>query len=101
MKSDAVPSVFSKPGQKHITPPKGDGTRGFYESLYEANPNSVIAIVYCVEYGLFGGPAHQEVYQKYQDLKKEGLIKGTSGGIKPAAVKFLTKAKAGAKKGKD
>ncbi|GBE61723.1 high mobility group b1, putative [Babesia ovata] len=100
VKVEAVPSIFRKAGQKHITPPKslqGDGTRGFYESLYEANPRSVIAIVYCVEYGLFGGLKHQELLEQYQELRKEGLLKGGNGGVRPRAVQFLDKMQAKSK----
>ncbi|CDR95059.1 hypothetical protein, conserved [Babesia bigemina] len=91
VKVEEAPTIFRKAGQKHITPPKGDGTRGFYESLYEANPRSIIAIVYCVEYGLFGGLKHQELLEQYQELRKEGLLKGGNGGVRPLAVKFLDK----------
>lgn len=93
VKAEPAPSIFSKPGQKHITPPKGDGTRGFYESLYEANPKSVIAIAYCVEHGLFGVQKHQELFEKYQMLRKEGHMKGGSGAIRPQAIKYLEKSK--------
>lgn len=34
---------------------QGDSTRGFYESLLEEKPDSVMAIRYCVEYGIFAG----------------------------------------------
>ncbi|GFE54540.1 high mobility group protein, putative [Babesia ovis] len=91
VKTETAPPLFSKVGQKHVTPPKGDGTRGFYESLLEEHPNSVLAIVYCVEYGLFGGQKHQELYEKYQEMRKQGLLKGGSGGVKPAAIQFLQK----------
>ncbi|ORM41395.1 uncharacterized protein BXIN_2531 [Babesia sp. Xinjiang] len=91
VKTEPAPSPFSKIGQKHVTPPKGDGTRGFYESLYEAHPNSVLAIVYCVEHGLFGGQKHQELYERYQEMRKQGFLKGGSGGVRAAAVQFLQK----------
>uniref|UniRef100_A0A3B0NFK5 Uncharacterized protein n=1 Tax=Theileria annulata TaxID=5874 RepID=A0A3B0NFK5_THEAN len=86
-------SSFSKPGQRYMTPPQGDGTRGFYESLYEENPNSLIAIKFCVEYGIFGGSKHDEVLHKYTQLQKHGHFKGTSGAIKPSAITFLQKLK--------
>ncbi|KAF4708223.1 hypothetical protein FOZ63_013068, partial [Perkinsus olseni] len=53
-----------KEGQKHVTPPQGDSTRGFYESLLEEKPDSVMAIRYCVEYGIFAG----EKYVLHSDL---------------------------------
>ena len=39
------------PGQKHPTPPIGDASRAFYESLLEQKPNSIMALKWCVEYG--------------------------------------------------
>ncbi|AFZ81197.1 hypothetical protein BEWA_006060 [Theileria equi strain WA] len=83
--------AFDKPGQKFVTPPQGDGTRGFYESLYQENPNSLIAIKFCVEYGIFGGQKHNEILDKYVALQKNGHLKGTVGAIKPGAVTFLEK----------
>ena len=38
-------------GQKNSTPPTGDATRAFYESLLEQRPDSMMAKKYCVEYG--------------------------------------------------
>merc|ERR1712183_765000 len=38
-----------KEGQKSITPPLADSTRAFYGSLYKENPDSKIAIKYCIE----------------------------------------------------
>lgn len=73
---------------------QGDGTRGFYESLYEENPNSLIAIKFCVEYGIFGGSKHDEVLHKYTQLQKNGHFKGAAGAIKPSAITFLQKLKA-------
>ncbi|BAM42191.1 conserved hypothetical protein [Theileria orientalis strain Shintoku] len=84
-------SNFSKQGQRYMTPPPGDGTRGFYESLYEENPNSLIAIKFCVEYGIFGGSKHSEALAKYTILQKNGHFKGAVGAIKPSAITFLQK----------
>ncbi len=39
------------PGQKHPTPPMGDASRAFYESLLEQKPNSIMALKWCIEYG--------------------------------------------------
>ncbi|EDO06177.1 hypothetical protein BBOV_II002210 [Babesia bovis T2Bo] len=102
IKPEAAPSIFAKLGQKHVTPPKGDGTRGFYESLLEAHPNSVLAVVYCVEYGLFGGQKHHELYERYQEMRQQGLLKGAAGGVRPAAIQVLQKMnRKSAKKSRD
>ena len=39
------------PGQKFPTPPQGDASRAFYESLLEQKPESMMALRWCIEYG--------------------------------------------------
>ena len=39
------------PGQKFPTPPQGDASRAFYESLLEQRPESMMALRWCIEYG--------------------------------------------------
>ena len=51
VKVEQVTLTF-KPGQKKETPPPASGTRVFYESLYKQNPNSFIALKWCLEYGI-------------------------------------------------
>merc|ERR1712232_1359331 len=58
-----------KEGQKNLTPPVADATRAFYESLYAENPESVIAIKFCVEYGILPLESHKKVLKKYNNLK--------------------------------
>eukprot|EP00921_Rhytidocystis_pertsovi_P007105 GHVQ01011950.1.p1 GENE.GHVQ01011950.1~~GHVQ01011950.1.p1 ORF type:complete len:260 (+),score=64.80 GHVQ01011950.1:187-966(+) len=73
---------YFKEGQKHITPPNGDGTRAFYESLYDTNPHSLIAIKYCVEYGVLTGTKHHGALAAYIALRQLGAYKGQPGGVK-------------------
>ncbi|SPJ11223.1 conserved protein, unknown function [Plasmodium sp. DRC-Itaito] len=73
---------YFKEGQKIITPPNGDGTRAFYESLLEENPNSVIAIKYCIEHGILSGTKHHEALYKYYVLKKNNAFKSNFGGVR-------------------
>ncbi|CRG95985.1 conserved protein, unknown function [Plasmodium gallinaceum] len=80
---------YFKEGQKIITPPNGDGTRAFYESLFEENPNSVIAIKYCIEHGVLSGTKHHEALYKYFILKKNNAFKSNFGGIKSEFLKLL------------
>jgi hypothetical protein len=61
-----------KLGQKFVTPVQGDSTRGFYESLYEENPNSPMAIRFCVEYGIIPSAKLDAVYKKFLKLKDDG-----------------------------
>ncbi len=39
------------PGQKYPTPTLGEPSRAFYESLLEQNPDSLMALKWCIEYG--------------------------------------------------
>ncbi|GAW82754.1 hypothetical protein, conserved [Plasmodium gonderi] len=80
---------YFKEGQKCITPPNGDGTRAFYESLLEENPNSIIAIKYCIEYGILSGTKHHETLHKYNLLKRNNAFRSNFGGLRYQYVKLL------------
>merc|ERR1711920_816414 len=54
-----------KEGQKNLTPPVADSTRAFYESLLEENPDSKIAIKFCVEYGILPLEKHKKLLKRY------------------------------------
>eukprot|EP00753_Platysulcus_tardus_P001383 PLAT11315.1.p1 GENE.PLAT11315.1~~PLAT11315.1.p1 ORF type:complete len:195 (-),score=122.55 PLAT11315.1:103-687(-) len=41
-----------RPGQRYRAPPRGEGTRVFYETLHKKNPESKLALGWCLEYGL-------------------------------------------------
>ena len=53
------------PGQKHPTPPLGDGTRAFYETLYSENPGSKMAEKWLFEHGVFDQDTQQKLFKKY------------------------------------
>ncbi|KAL7068400.1 hypothetical protein ACR3K2_12550 [Cryptosporidium serpentis] len=78
-----------KPGQKYITPPNGDGTRAFYESLYSENPYSLIALRYCVEYGILMSSNHTVALQRLEHLREKGFLKRSGGGIQNDAMQSL------------
>ena len=59
------------PGQKNPTPPAGDATRAFYESLLEQKPNSLMAMKYCVEYGCLDADKAKEVNKILETNKKK------------------------------
>ncbi|EAA16018.1 hypothetical protein [Plasmodium yoelii yoelii] len=92
MKISDITKYF-KEGQKVITPPNGDGTRAFYESLLDENPNSIIAIKYCIEHGVLSGTKHHETLNKYYMLKKNNAFRNNFGGIKCEFVEMLEKIK--------
>ena len=62
---------FILPGQKNSTPPAGDATRAFYESLLEQRPDSVMAKKYCVEYGCLDADKANEFIKDLEKLKKK------------------------------
>ncbi|KJP88293.1 hypothetical protein AK88_02074 [Plasmodium fragile] len=80
---------YFKEGQKCITPPNGDGTRAFYESLLEENPNSLIALKYCIEHGVLTGTKHHQGIYKYNILKKNNAFRNNFGGIRAEFIKML------------
>merc|ERR1712050_217002 len=67
-----------KEGQRAMTPPVSDPTRGFYESLLEENPESKIAIKFCIENGVFPLEKHKQLLKKYNHLKEKGAFSVTA-----------------------
>merc|ERR1712217_646393 len=63
-----------KEGQKNICPAVADSTRAFYESLLEENPDSKIAIKFCVEYGVLPLEKHKKLLHKYNKLREKGAF---------------------------
>merc|ERR1712217_198028 len=84
-----------KEGQKFLTPPVADATRAFYESLYAENPDSKIAIRFCIEYGVLAMEDHKKLLSKYNKLKDKGAF-SMQAQIKKAIEKMGKK-----KEGKD
>mmetsp|Transcript_152193 Transcript_152193/g.386737 ORF Transcript_152193/g.386737 Transcript_152193/m.386737 type:complete len:273 (-) Transcript_152193:117-935(-) len=72
-----------KDGQRFPTPPVAEATRAFYESLIEENPDSKIAIKYCVEYGVLPMEEHKKAYKKYKKLREKGSF-STAAMVKKA-----------------
>ena len=70
-----------KEGQKNVTPIQGDATRGFYESLLEENPDSQMALRYCVENGLLNGLKLQEALKRFSQLKDSGAFNANKFAI--------------------
>eukprot|EP00440_Ansanella_granifera_P011912 gb/GFBE01012948.1/.p1 GENE.gb/GFBE01012948.1/~~gb/GFBE01012948.1/.p1 ORF type:complete len:100 (+),score=34.79 gb/GFBE01012948.1/:1-300(+) len=76
-----------KEGQKNLTPPVADATRAFSESLLEENPDSQMAIRFCVEYGVKPLEEHKKLLKKYNHLKEKGAF-SISAKIKRALDKM-------------
>lgn len=59
------------PGQKKATPPAGDATRAFYESLIEQRPDSLMAKKYLVEYGCLEPDKAKEFMKAIEKAKNK------------------------------
>jgi len=71
-----------KIGQKKDCPPPGAGTRVFYESLYKQNPKSMMALKWCLEFGVLPRNDCKKLLAKLEDKKakhKEALKLRASG----------------------
>lgn len=90
-KSDGLdPRKMFKRGQKFPTPGKADSTRAFYESLLEENPESKIAIRYCVEYGVLPAESHEKLLCRYSSLKEKGAYEPKARAKRKAPVVVAT-----------
>ena len=61
---------LTSPGQRYPTPPAGDATRAFYESLLNEKPGSLMAIKYCVDYGCCSDNEKAKEFIKILEQKK-------------------------------
>lgn len=68
----ALMAVAMKPGQKLPTPSPGHGDRVFYESLFaEKGLKSEMAVIWCVEHGIFQGDAIDKMNKEYLRIKNK------------------------------
>lgn len=58
--------TFSKAGQKKSTPPETDGLYIFYTSLLKQNKNSMMALKWCLEHGVFSKSKAERVVMQMQ-----------------------------------
>jgi len=70
-----VKPTFTKAGQKFQTPKKSDSLYRFYTStLVQKNGNSVMALKWCVEHGVFA-PKHSAKYEAMLKMAQLSLKK--------------------------
>mmetsp|Transcript_112754 Transcript_112754/g.318720 ORF Transcript_112754/g.318720 Transcript_112754/m.318720 type:complete len:256 (+) Transcript_112754:124-891(+) len=95
-----------KEGQRFVTPPVGDATRMFYESLLRERPSSKMSIKFCVEHGVLPIEKHEKLFKKYTALKQAGAYRQGGHNVTEAVgrqrwnratAKKRNKAKVGAK----
>lgn len=67
--------------QKYPTPPNGDGTRAFYETILEEIPYSAVAVRFCVEHGVLQGTRKAYCEALYDILKQQGFTKILGHGV--------------------
>ena len=70
-KPEAKPkkAAFELTGQKYETPDEQDGTRRFYESLLRQKPDSLMAMKWCVEYGVLDEAHAKSILNKLEKKK--------------------------------
>ena len=79
-----------KPGQTKTLDPNAADTESlttFYETLYEARPDSEMAARFLVQYGLLDEDEASRLCKKYGIAKKGGKAAASSGGSKPKSKK--------------
>jgi hypothetical protein len=59
------------------------GDRVFYESLFKEKPTSEMALLWCVEHGVFPAEAHERMYKEYARIKARP--KGVTGSAASGA----------------
>ena len=57
---------MSKPGQRYPMESPGSGDYVFYDTLYKENPNSRMALVWCIEHGVFSHEQAASLLKQYQ-----------------------------------
>lgn len=60
-----------KSGQCKPTPPPGDATRVFYETLYKQNPGSKMATIWCVKHGVLDDKKLKKAMKKLIEWDEE------------------------------
>jgi hypothetical protein len=76
-----------KPGQKYPQPSPGAGDRVFYESLLEQRPDSLMAMQWCVEYGVLSKERAVEIYKELLKSKGKSSVSTASARSAPKSPK--------------
>ena len=61
---------MAKKGQRYPEESPGSGDYVFYQTLYEENPESPMALVWCIEHGIFEAEKAVELHKKYLKAKE-------------------------------
>lgn len=67
---------MGKPGQRFNTPSGGEGDRVFYESLLKQNPESMMAMEWCVHYGVLGDEEAARCNKIVSKVRLEKAMRG-------------------------
>ena len=71
--------VMEKKGQRYPTESAGSGDYVFYDTLYKENPDSVMALVWCIEHGVFSNEVAKELHSKYLKAKEIYIRRNKTG----------------------
>ena len=92
--------VMGKKGQRYPTESPGSGDYVFYDTLYKENPESAMALVWCIEHGVFSKEVAKQLHSKYLKAKevytqrnKTGARGSASSGPAPKKKRKLKQAR--------
>ena len=71
--------VMEKKGQRYPSESPGSGDYVFYDTLYKENPESIMALVWCIEHGVFSQEEALRLYPKYEKAKEIYIRRNKAG----------------------
>ncbi|KAF3327090.1 ABC transporter F family member 4 [Carex littledalei] len=101
VKRERVKKVYDLPGQKHDPPEERDPLRIFYESLYHQVPDSEMAAIWMMEWGLLPEDEAKKVFQKKKLNGISSPAKPLSASKSPAANASVKRSLSSTKNTKD
>ena len=89
---------MAKKGQRYPEESPGSGDYVFYQTLYNENPDSNMALVWCIEHGVFSNEKAKELHKKY--LKAKEVFMKTNKASARASIDYTKDASLKKKKKK-
>ncbi len=69
--SSNIEIAMTKPGMRYPMESPGSGDYVFYQTLYQENPSSRMALVWCIEHGVFDKDTAGKLQKSYLKAKQE------------------------------
>ena len=77
---------MAKKGQRYPEESPGSGDYVFYQTLYNENPESIMALVWCIEHGVFSNEKAKELNKEY--LKAKEIFMKTNKASAKATIDY-------------